>query len=213
MLRAQVTNGSLFSLPGGDAGVAIAVEAGNQGWDYAPDPMLLNGEIWGTTSVAGSGSRSRYAVTGEMRLPVWDALTVSLSGRYDSFKVSGEKVSKPTYSLGIEYRPIESLLFRGKYGTAFKAPTLSDLYQGLSGYYSFVTDYYQCALAGFGPDDIDNCPNQYANRQYFGQVSGNPDLQPINADVWSAGAVWSPFDRSSISIDCGRPGNSCTNIR
>ena len=45
MLRAQVTNGSLFSLPGGDAGVAIAVEAGNQGWDYAPDPMLLNGEI------------------------------------------------------------------------------------------------------------------------------------------------------------------------
>ncbi|MFO1473493.1 MAG: hypothetical protein U1F20_02725 [Lysobacterales bacterium] len=42
-------------------------------------------------------------------------LTVSLSGRYDSYKVSGENISKPTYNIGLEYRPIESLLFRGQY--------------------------------------------------------------------------------------------------
>ena len=201
MLRAQVTNGSLFSLPGGDAGVAVAVEAGNQGWDYAPDPMLLNGEIWGTTSVAGSGSRSRYAVTGEMRLPIWDALTVSLSGRYDSFKVSGEKVSKPTYSIGIEYRPIESLLFRGKYGTAFKAPTLSDQFQGLSGFYSFTTDYLSCYKLGFDPGNIDNCPSRYSNLQFRGSQSGNPNLEPITADVWSYGVVWAPNARFSIGAD------------
>jgi hypothetical protein len=34
MLRAQLTNGSLFKLPGGDAGVAFAVEGGSQGWNY-----------------------------------------------------------------------------------------------------------------------------------------------------------------------------------
>jgi outer membrane receptor protein involved in Fe transport len=201
MLRAQVTNGSLFSLPGGDAGIAVAVEAGNQGWDYAPDARLLNGEIWGTTAVSGSGSRSRYAVTGEMRMPVFDQLTLSLSGRYDSFKVSGEKVSKPTYNLGVEYRPVESLLFRGQYGTAFKAPTLSDQFQGISGFYSFTTDYLNCFKLGFDPGNIDACPARFSNLQYFGQQSGNTELEPINADVWSYGVVWAPTARFSIGAD------------
>ncbi|HYG26691.1 MAG TPA: TonB-dependent receptor, partial [Caulobacteraceae bacterium] len=132
MVRGVVTNSALFQLPGGDAGFALAVEGGNQGWEYNPDPRLLNGEIWGTTAVSGGGDRSRYAVTSELRLPVVDMLTATLSGRYDSFKVSDEDVSKPTYSVGLEFRPLQSLLFRGKYGTAFKAPTLSDQFQGLS---------------------------------------------------------------------------------
>jgi len=201
LLRAQVTNSNLFALPGGNAGLAIVAEAGKQDWRYDPDPGFMNGEIWGQTAVAGDGQRDRYAVTSELRMPVLKTLTLNLSGRYDNFRTDDGTLDKATYSLGVEFRPTEKLLFRGKYGTAFKAPTLSDLYQGLSGYYSFVTDYYQCSLAGHGPDDIDNCPTNYSNRQYFGQVSGNPELRPINADVWSAGAVWSPFDRSSISVD------------
>ena len=149
LIRAQFTNGSLFSLKGGDAGAAIAVEVGTQGWSYVPDPRLLNGEIWGTTAVSGGGERSRYALTGELRLPVLEPLTITASARYDGFRVAGNEISKPTYALGIEYRPIESLLFRGKYGTAFKAPTLSDQFQGLSGFYSTTTDYYNCGLLGY----------------------------------------------------------------
>ena len=207
MVRAQVTNGSLFSLPGGDAGLAIAVEAGNQGWEYipdarlVPDPVTLESEIWGTTSVSGAGSRSRYAVTGELRLPVWEPLTVSLSGRYDSYSVGGEKVSKPTYALGLEYRPIESLLFRGKYGTAFKAPTLSDEFQGVSGYYSSVNDYLRCNQAGFGPENITDCPTTINPAQFFGTQQGNPALEPITADVWSYGVVWAPTAKFSIGAD------------
>ncbi|WP_156899855.1 TonB-dependent receptor plug domain-containing protein [Luteimonas mephitis] len=201
MLRAQVTNSALFSLPGGDAGIAIALEGGSQKWDYSPAPGFLNGDIWGQTSVAGGGDRTRYAGTAEIRLPVWDMLTVTASGRYDAFKAAGNTVSKPTYSLGLEFRPIDTLLLRGKYGTAFKAPTLSDMFMGESGYYSSVVDYYQCSLAGFGPDAVENCPNQFSSRQFFGTQSGNPDLDPINAKVWSAGAVWSPVERMSISVD------------
>ncbi|HET6434492.1 MAG TPA: TonB-dependent receptor [Xanthomonadaceae bacterium] len=211
MLRAQVTNGALFSLPGGDAGIAIAVETGTQGWDYQPDarlipdPVTLESEIWGTTSISGSGSRSRYAVTGEMRLPVWDPLTISISGRYDSFKAEGEKVSKPTYALGIEYRPFESLLFRGKYGTAFKAPTLADQFQGLSGFYSFTNDYLTCNAAGYGIDDFADCVDDLgqntAQPQFFGTQSGNLDLEPITADVWSYGVVWAPTAKFSIGAD------------
>lgn len=205
MLRAQVTNSALFSLPGGDAGLAVVLEAGNQGWDYSPDPRLipdpvtLESEVWGTTSVSGAGHRSRYAVTSELRLPVWEPLTVTLSGRYDAFDAYGHKVDKPTYSLGLEYRPVESLLLRGKYGTAFRAPTLSDTFQGVSGYYDSVTDYTRCAAAGYLPGNTDQC--DYDSEQFFGTQSGNPDLEPITADVWNVGAVWAPTRNLSMSLD------------
>ena len=215
MLRAQVTNGSLFSLPGGDAGIALAVEGGNQGWDYTPDallvpdPVTLQSEIWGTTSTSGSGSRSRYAVTGELRLPVFAPLTINLSGRYDSFKLSGEKVSKPTYNIGFEYRPIESLLFRGQYGTAFKVPTLSDQFQGLSGFYSIANDYLYCHTQNPAYDvgAFEACLNDanidqtQTQPEYFGTTSGNPDLEPITAKVWSYGVVWAPTAKFSIAAD------------
>jgi len=201
MLRFQVTNATLFHLPGGDAGLAVVGELGKQKWDYDPAPELLDGRVWGTTSVAGGGDRDRYAVTSELRLPVLTPLTVTLSGRYDAFDASGRTIDKPTYSVGLEYRPVQSLLLRGKYGTAFRAPTLSDLYQGESGYYSTVIDYFNCARLGFGPNDTDNCPSAYSERQFFGTQSGNVDLKPINADVWSAGFVWSPVDRMALTVD------------
>ena len=204
-LRAQLTNTSLFSLPGGDAGLAVVIEGGTQSWDYTPDarllqdPETLESEIWGLTSVNGSGDRDRYAVTGELRMPLWEPLTVTLSGRYDAFKVAGQTIDKPTYSVGVEYRPVESFLLRGKYGTAFRAPTLSDVFQGLSGYYSSDTDYYRCSLDGYTPGNTQDC--RYDAEQYFGQQSGNPDLQPIEADVWNAGFVWAPKSNLSLTVD------------
>ncbi|MEF3082962.1 TonB-dependent receptor [Luteimonas sp. SMYT11W] len=205
LAHVQFTNGSLFSLPGGDAGFAVVAEAGNEGWDYSPDarmledPDTLESEIWGQTSVNGAGRRTRYAVTSELRLPVFDPLTVTLAGRYDAFDIGGTTVDKPTYSLGVEYRPIESLLVRGKYGTAFRAPSLADVFQGVSGYYAYNTDYYRCSLDGFTPADTDDC--LYDSVQYFGQQSGNTDLEPITADVWNAGFVWAPFNNLSLSVD------------
>lgn len=201
MLRVQFTNSALFTLPGGDAGAAIAVEAGTQGWRYDPDPLLLNGKIWGTTAVSGHGQRSRYSLTGEMRLPVWEPLTISASARYDGFRAAGDTIGKPTYSLGIEYRPVESLLLRGKYGTAFKAPTLADQFQGISGFYSSTVDYYNCALLGFDASNVQHCPARFSDLQYKGTSSGNKDLNPINATVWSYGVVWAPSAKFSASLD------------
>ena len=201
----QLTNTSLFSLPGGDAGFAVVGEVGNEGWDYSPDPRMiedpetLTSGIWGQTSVSGAGRRSRYALTAELRMPVFEPLTVSASARYDSFDVADETVSKPTWSLGLEYRPFESLLVRGKLGTAFRAPSLADTFQGLSGYYSSVTDYLRCAEAGFLPGNTEDC--SYDDEQFFGQSAGNRDLEPIEADVWNAGVVWSPTPALSLAVD------------
>ncbi len=197
--RFQLTNADLFSLPAGPAGLAVAVEAGNEGWNYTPIPGIMDGEIWGQTDVGGAGHRVRYAAMSELRLPVAKMLTATLSGRYDAFKAYGKTIDKPTWSAGLEFRPIETLLIRGKYGTAFKAPTLSDQFQGLSGYYAYDTDYYRCGQDGYTPADVAGC--SYESTQYFGTQSGSTDLRPITAKTWNLGFVWAPIPNLSLSAD------------
>jgi outer membrane receptor protein involved in Fe transport len=204
LARGQLTNTSLFHLPGGDAGIALVVEGGRQSWNYAPDPRFLDGETYLYTATAGEGHRTRWAGTTELRLPVISTVTLTASGRYDDYKVADGHVDKFTYNLGLEFRPAHSLLLRGRYGTAFKAPTLSDEFQGLSGFFVTTTDYYTCAKHGFAPGnppphDIASCPQ--ANQSYFGTTEGNPKLKPINAKVADIGLVWSPLERSAFSVD------------
>jgi outer membrane receptor protein involved in Fe transport len=201
MIRGQITNASLFVLPGGDAGLAVVAEGGNQGWSYVPDPRLLDGDIWGRSDVQGAGHRTRYAVTSELRLPLLSQFTMDIAGRYDDYKVGSNDVNHGTFNVGLEYRPWESLLIRGRYGSAFKVPTLSDEFQGDSGYYSTVPDYLNCARLGHSPSDIANCPTPYDATQYAGTQSGNPALKPITAMVWSYGFVWAPITRMSLSVD------------
>lgn len=201
MLRFQVTNGELFPLPGGDAGIALVAEGGNQGWAYTPSQNMLDGNVWGTTDVQGAGHRSRYALTSEFRAPVLSWLTLDVSGRYDSYKVAQQTIDHGTYNFGIEVRPFDTLLLRGKYGTAFKAPNISDQFMGESGYYSAVTDYSNCARLGFDPAHSDQCDGNYSNAQFSGKQSGNTELQPITAKVWSYGFVWSPVARMKFSVD------------
>jgi outer membrane receptor protein involved in Fe transport len=196
MLRGQLTNSQLFKLPGGNAGIALVAEGGDEGWHYDPDPRFLNGGTWGYTAVAGSGHRSRYAITAELRLPVARMLTVTGSGRYDAYKVAGNTASKSTYNLGLEFRPATTLLLRGRYGTAFKVPTLSDEFQGQSGFFTQVNDYYWCQLHN---QPLGSCLQ--AGIDVFGTTEGNPALKPINAKVWNVGLVWAPVKELSLSAD------------
>jgi iron complex outermembrane receptor protein len=211
MLRGQLTNASLFSLPGGDAGIAVVLEGGNQGWDSTPDPRLLEEVMlpggnmgsyyWGTSATPGAGHRSRYAATTELKFPLLKQLTLDVSGRYDSYDVGETTVSHPTYNLGLEYRPFDTLLLRGRYGTAFKVATLSDEFQRTSTAYGNVYDYVNCARLGFTDGDS-ACPSPYNGaQQYKGTTAGNPGLEPITAKVWSYGVVWAPIERMSISVD------------
>lgn len=212
MVRGQLTNQALGTLGGRDIGMAVVMEGGNQGWDSSPDPRLLqsitdvNGNqqsyVYGTSATPGAGHRSRFATTAEFRLPLLDQLTMDTSARYDAYYVDGHTVDHPTFNVGLEYRPVETLLLRGRYGSAFKAPTLADEFQRPSGYFNSVTDYLNCGRLGFPPSVAPTkCPVPYDSTQYQGKTFGNPALQPITAKVWSYGFVWSPIERMSISVD------------
>jgi iron complex outermembrane recepter protein len=201
LARGELTKANLLQLPGGDAGIALLVEGGGQGWRYAPDPGFLNGETYLYTSTAGAGHRSRYAGTIEVRLPILPILTIDASNRFDDYRVAGDSVHKDTFNVGLEFRPVPTLLIRGRLGTAFKAPTLSDEFQGASGFFTSVTDYYSCAQLGYtvAGGNLGDCP--YAGTQVLGKTSGNLRLQPITAKVAGAGIAWTPVSELQVSVD------------
>ena len=132
----------------------------------------------------------------EIKLPVLKTVTLDLSDRYDDYRVSGQDVTKNTYTLGVEFRPFEAMLLRGRYGTSFKAPTLSDEFQGQSGFFQTVTDYYYCSITA---QPIGSCAQ--ANESIFGTTSGNTHLKPITATDWDVGVVWTPIQHLSFNLD------------
>ena len=193
--RLTFSNAHLFALPGGDAAIAILAEGGGEAWYEPINPLFVDGDVFEHATTGGGGRRSHGAAAFELNMPLFQPLTVDLSGRYDYYSSElAASNSRFTYKGGIEYRPYDSLLLRGNYTTAFKAPDLSAIYLEPSSYYTDITDYYRCALAGSG-----SCRG-FTN-QVMGQSLANTQLQPTTAKSWSVGGVWSPTERFSFSAD------------
>ena len=57
--------------------VAGIVEWGTQEYDITLDPRLISGEFWGFTGTGGGGERDRYAVGGEVLVPVDSMINLS----------------------------------------------------------------------------------------------------------------------------------------
>ncbi|SDI92994.1 TonB-dependent Receptor Plug Domain [Pseudomonas flavescens] len=196
LLSASV-NGEPFSIPAGPVGFAGVLEIGKQEYSIDIDQRLNDGSLYNTApgSDAG-GSRDRYAVGGEFSIPLTETLLASAAGRWDQYKFSGRTEQQKTYNLGLEWRPLRSLLLRGSYGTSFRAPDLNYLYQADSnGYYPAQVDYYGCSQG------VDGACNR--GRVDYTQ-SGNRDLQSERGKSWTYGFVWSPGNNFDFSADYWR---------
>lgn len=195
----QLTNTELFHLPAGAVGFATVLQAGEQSWKNPTDPRVVAGDFFSLTGTQGQGKRRNQAIGVEFRVPIFSQLTASLSGRYDKYKNVGAGTdSDGTYKIGLEYRPVESLLLRANYATAFKAPDMAYVFAGDSGYYTSVVDYYRCATEE--PDEsIGNCT--YNAESVSGRRSGAKDLKSITAKSWGAGVLWAPSGNFDVSVD------------
>jgi iron complex outermembrane recepter protein len=195
-------NTDVFSLPGGDVGAALIAQTSNQRFSNASaSPEAAEGYFLGQTgSTTASGKSEQYALGGEMQFPLLKSLTVDLSARYDKYLYGGTEHGKPTYKLGLEYRPIDTLLIRGSYATAFRAPDLFYLFSARDSGYSTATDWYKCRQAGYNSASITNCP--ISDQSIFAVTSGNTALKDITAKTFTYGFVWSTSDnRLSWSLD------------
>ncbi|MEP6908198.1 MAG: TonB-dependent receptor [Pseudoxanthomonas sp.] len=201
-LSFTVDTPALFTMPAGDVGFAGALEYGTQSYRINPDPLALTPDAYyGARYGDGHGDRDRWSVAGELRVPLASTLQASLAGRYDRYSYGNQSPGKFTYSMGLEWRPIDTLLVRGSYGTGFRAPDMHYLFAGDDFYRQGSTDYFQCRTAE--PDATDGyC---YDDGSYdintLDVYSGNTDLDVETSKSFSAGLVWSPSANFDIAVD------------
>ena len=109
---------------------------------------------------------------------------------YSTFGTNG------TYKLGARYSPIRDLTLRATWGTAFRAPSVAELYGGTADNYPLITDpcraptgavKARCAANGV-PGGASGDPSP----QYLEQIGADPDLGPETATTFPAGVVVQP---------------------
>src|SRR5690606_7089391 len=200
-------SGDLFEMPSGPVGFAGILEWGQQEYELNADPRILpsypetaDDKPFNLTGTGGGGERDRYAVGLEFSVPIFDTLRSTVAGRYDRYDDITDVGGAFTWQAGLEYRPVDSLLLRGNFGTSFRAPDMHYVFAEQSGSFTNVVDEYACRAAG---RTVSEC-----------NVTGDPTIYSICGDrqcapgqyeetdkSWTAGFVWDIIDGMSISAD------------
>ena len=135
-------------------------------------------EVLGSGGVSFSGERKAAAAFAETSLPLLENLDLRLAGRGDDYDDVGGMTS---WRLGAEYRPTDLLTLRTSWSAGDRAPSLLALHS------SEVQDhpYIDCDPGSGPPPRSCTEPN---SRQVTRVTSGNPDLDPSDAERFAIGA-------------------------
>jgi iron complex outermembrane receptor protein len=167
-------HGPLLQLPAGAVNALLGAEYEKNnfehGFEASRNAKALFGELR-VPLIADTGER------GEMR----EVLAVQGAARYDDYSDFG---SKTTWQAAVEFRPDQSILLRGTHATAFKPPTLYNLYAPTSSSPIAVTD-----------------PMRNGETVVVQSIlGGNPALHPITGTSSTLGLVWSPRQVRDLNV-------------
>ncbi|MGY1426333.1 TonB-dependent receptor plug domain-containing protein [Lysobacter sp. A289] len=207
----RLVRDDLFSLPGGDVGLATGVEwrretltdnrdIHHDGTITYTDPMTgaITSDILGASPAPDNeGERSvssLYAelavplVSPQMEVPLVRYLDLQLAARYEHYSDFGS-VSKPKVALA--WGLSDDLMMRASWSQSFLAPNIMLTNSNDLTLSNSRTDYYVCEanIRNGDIDSINQCGESYSTVE---QRSGNKELEPETADTWSAGFVFQP---------------------
>lgn len=176
-------NGEVVDLPGGPLAVSVGAEHREEEGESVPDAATQNGDTVGFNSADAlyGPRRDVNSLYGEVFIPIFGednripgiySMNVRGAVRWEDYSDFGD-TTKPGVRFG--YQPIETLTIHGSFSQSFRAPTISDLYTS----------------------DQENFPevrNPYTGtfEQVQAVISGNPNLQPQEADNYLAGFEYRP---------------------
>ncbi|KRG72816.1 TonB-dependent receptor [Stenotrophomonas chelatiphaga] len=216
--------GSIVTLPAGDLGFAVGVEHREEKGTYVPDAFAQSGMSTGLGQQTTSGEYDLNEFYLELNIPILSdlpfakELSVNVASRYSDYSNFGDTTNS---KFGITWRPLDELLVRGTYAEGFRAPTINDLYGGLSSSFESYTDpcgvgapgsvagNAACLAAGvpanyvqLGQGGVPCATLPCATNDQF--ISGaNANLTPEMSKSTTAGLVWSPrwVQGLDISLD------------
>ena len=186
-ILAASVSGELFELPAGYAAFAAGVERRQEKAWYTPDSLTAQGLANDPMVEPTSGGFDVNEAYVEFALPLLAdaplAQNVELSAAIRAFDYSTFG-SDETWKLGLTWKVNDELMLRSVVSTAFRAPTVSELYSGNS------PSFEQVEYPG-------------AQDQAEVTVGGNSSLTPEEADTLTAGIVYEPewFEGFSMTLD------------
>lgn len=212
---ASVTGELPFALPGGQVAVAFGAEHRQEKGVYKPGDLAQTGSSSTNKSDATKGSFTTDDIFVEAILPVLDNLELDLAARYSDHSITG---ADTTWNVGIEYSPVEAIMFRASAATAIRTPNVADLYGGRGETFASVADPCSGVTATSTGNASLNCLSipeiaarvaadgafnltQVEAQSTGGTTGGSPDVKAETADTISAGFVWQIADGLSMTVD------------
>lgn len=214
---------SLFKMSGGDAAVAMGVEARREELKATSDANYFAGDYIGLVANGASGSRTTFAAFGELSLPVLKELELQAALRAEKYSDFG---NANTGKLGFKWTPIKSMLvFRGTAATGFRAPSISQISDSFTlSFNSFaerrIVDSLRCNNALTTPATFNspainlNTPRDcnvlgfapgvtgVANPGSIATVvSGNPQIKAETSRSFTLGMLLEPTKDIDLAID------------
>ncbi len=228
-----VVQGRLFTLPAGDVVLAILADHRRNSYTYSPDSQLASQNI--EAVIASQPSQGAIGVSeaaAQIDIPLLsDApfakkLGLGAAFRHSKYTTSG---GVDSYEGDVKWSPVSSLLVRGGYQRAVRAPNIGELFAAASGtQIAFGTPPAAigdpcdvrssartganganvrtlCLAQGIPASIIDSY--QFPTTATAGLVQGNPALVPETADTYNFGVSWTShsarplLSNLSLSVD------------
>lgn len=184
----------IFKLPAGPMALALGAEYRREEFEQNAAAPLSSGDVpgfGGSVSNLPEVSRNVWAVYGELNIPIVKTLEANVAVRYDDYQNVGSTWNP---KVSVRWQPNQQWLFRGAYGTGFRAPGLPEL---------FLPNYYS-ATGGTYSDPL-RCPTTGSARdcdaQFTTQLGGNPNLKPEKSTNWTAGFIFEPVQQFSFGAE------------
>jgi len=183
--------GDAWRLPAGPLAVAFGLEARREQLEQTNADFISSGDVLGGIGAVpslASSSRTVWSAFAEADVPIVRTLDANLAVRHDHYSDFGGTTNP---KLTVRWQPTKALLARASYGSGFRAPTLSDLFQPPS---IFRVDDFQ---------DPIRCPVTGADEDCSVplKVGGNPSLRPETSRQLNVGIVLEPAAGLSASLD------------
>jgi iron complex outermembrane receptor protein len=207
-------SGSLFELTAGrKASLALGYEFRRQEGAQIADPIAASGDSADFNFKTTEGDFNVSEAFAELSVPIVadvagvKELEASLAGRYVNYDTFGSNFS---YKLGARYTPVEDFTVRGTFSTAFRAPSISELYLGQGETAPTASDpcsdlssasaelVAQCRATG-----VPAAGTGDQGMQQLAHVGGNAELDPETATIFTAGIVVQPrmVEGLSLTVD------------
>lgn len=201
--------GELFDLQGGAFAFSFGAEHREESGFDDPDALINSGDTTGNARTATNGGYKLDEAYLELAVPLLadlpgaQLLDFSLATRYSDYSNFGDTTNS---KFGFRWKPITDLMIRGNWSQGFRAPSINELFQGVSDTFEDVRDpcagsFSDGSVNGTRPGSCGAVPAYaQANPQVRTATGGNPNLQPETSTSKTLGFVFSPSWVTGLDI-------------